>query len=354
MLNTDFFDEIRKRDAQEIINHFGPQAGKLLLKHAELEEKFGQECVEDGVKMTPLTDEFITEEARQCALDVRATTAKLIRMFSNKEMQLKLKQYETKSDEFNEYLRTFEKLKMLYGNKLNTPLEEVNSIKENLKNTQVKQQKALETRDTKKDSFDKYVEECNKSKEQRDAQIKVLSEAVGSEKANRDNEITNAVEKGLKAEEELREEHKAQVAALEKEIAMYTKQLKEVNTANKKEEEELRKEYKKATNEYIANMGSYDLDVNNQTIDNQKCQAEYEDTAADLAQIKEEYSMRLEEKKKRDQIAAIMQKKTDEQKAQMNKLVRAAEYLQAHWRGLQARKEAEKARKGKKKKKKKK
>jgi hypothetical protein len=64
--------------------------------------------------------------------------------------------------------------------------------------------------------------------------------------------------------------------------------------------------------------------------------------------------MRVEEKKKRDQIAAIMQKKTDEQKVLMNKLVRASEYLQAHWRGLQARKEAEKARKGKKKKKKKK
>lgn len=59
--------------------------------------------------------------------------------------------------------------------------------------------------------------------------------------------------------------------------------------------------------------------------------------------------MRVEEKKKRDQIAAIMQKKTDEQKVLMNKLVRASEYLQAHWRGLQARMEAEKARKGKKK-----
>lgn len=96
---------------------------------------------------------------------MRASTAKLIRTFSDRELQLKLKQYETKSDDFNEYFRTFASLKELYGNKLNTPLEEVNSIKENLKNTQVKQQKAQETRDTKKDSFDKYIEECNKSKE---------------------------------------------------------------------------------------------------------------------------------------------------------------------------------------------
>jgi hypothetical protein len=165
MLNTEFFAEIKKKDPQEIINHFGPKAGKLLIKHADLEERFNQECVEDGVKMTPLNDEFISPEAYKCAIDVKASTAKIIREFTPKEMQLRLKQYENKSDDFNEYLKTFENLKMLYGNKLNTPLEEVNSIKENLKNTQLKQSKALETRDTKKDSFDKYIEECNKSKE---------------------------------------------------------------------------------------------------------------------------------------------------------------------------------------------
>lgn len=219
--------------------------------------------MEDGVKMTPLTDELITPEATQTAHAVKASTAKLIRTFADKEMQLKLKQYETKSDDFNEYFKTFENLKSLYGQKLNTPLEEVNSIKENLKMYQIKQQKALETRDTKKDSFDKYVEECTKSKEQRDAQIKVLAEAVGSERQNCDNEITNAIEKGHKSELELEEEHKLQVTALEKEIQQLTKMLKEVHTSNKKEEDELRKEYKKASNEYTANMNSYDLDVNN-------------------------------------------------------------------------------------------
>ena len=115
MLNEEFFNDIRKKDDQEIINHFGPQAGKLLIKHGDLEEKFNQECVEDGVKMTPLTDEFITDEARACALDVKASTAKLIRTFASKEMQLKLKQYESKSEDFTEYFKTFEKLKSLYG-----------------------------------------------------------------------------------------------------------------------------------------------------------------------------------------------------------------------------------------------
>ena len=51
-------------------------------------------CVEDGIKMTPLDDEFITEEARTCALDLRSTTAKLLRAFSDKKMQIKLKTHE--------------------------------------------------------------------------------------------------------------------------------------------------------------------------------------------------------------------------------------------------------------------
>ena len=48
-----------------------------------------------------------------------------------------------------------------------------------------------------------------------------------------------------------------------------------------------------------------------------------------------------------------MMQKNEEQLKQMNLLNKAAEWVQGHWRGLLARREMEKARKGKKKKKKK-
>lgn len=70
--------------------------------------------------------------------------------------------------------------------------------------------------------------------------------------------------------------------------------------------------------------------------------------------VTEEHKTRLEERKKREEIIAMMKKKDDEQQKQMNMLHRAAEWMQAHWKGLLARKEMEKARKGRKKKKKKK
>ena len=88
--------------------------------------------------------------------------------------------------------------------------------------------------------------------------------------------------------------------------------------------------------------------------ENQKCEGDYEDTANDLKEIEDEYAQRLEERRKREEINLIMQKKKDEQNAKFEKLGKACEYIQAHWRGMLARKEMEKARKGKKKKKKKK
>ena len=47
-------------------------------------------------------------------------------------------------------------------------------------------------------------------------------------------------------------------------------------------------------------MEAYDRELNQNTIDNQKTQSEYDDTYSDLLELKEEYKLRLQEKKKRD------------------------------------------------------
>ena len=107
MLNQEFFEEIRKKDSTDILNHFGPKIGKLLLRHADLEDKFNTVCVEDGVKMTPLDSEFSTEEARQIATEIKLTTAKMVREFQIPENQLKLKAYEHKSPEFAAFIESY-------------------------------------------------------------------------------------------------------------------------------------------------------------------------------------------------------------------------------------------------------
>jgi len=84
-------------------------------------------------------------------------------------------------------------------------------------------------------------------------------------------------------------------------------------------------------------------------------QKEFDDADEQLRQVKEQWSERLEEKRKRLDLQAIIdRRKAEQDKAQMQ-LNKAAEWVQAHWRGRLARIEMDKARKkGKKRGKKKK
>ena len=144
------------------------------------------------------------------------------------------------------------------------------------------------------------------------------------------------------------------MAKLLKERDTLQNKMKEMEKANGNAEKEDRKTFVKVLQDYINNMNQYDQEMTTTVTENKKYEGEYEDTANDLREIEAEYNQRLEERKKRDEIAAIMQKKKNEQNAKIEKLSRACEWIQAHWRGLLARNEMAKARKGKKKKKKKK
>lgn len=82
---------------------------------------------------------------------------------------------------------------------------------------------------------------------------------------------------------------------------------------------------------------------------------ERDDTRADLmeqenqlAQIREQWAERLEEKRKREALQKIMDEKKAQQQKEQNTLDMAARFLQAHYRGMLARRDMEKARKGKK------
>jgi len=140
-------------------------------------------------------------------IDLRGTISKLVRAFSNRENQLKLKAYEQKSAEFNAFQDSILQLQKLFTYKLNTPLEDVNSIKDNLKQLKEKTETLTDHRNSKKDQYDKYVEECNKSRELRGITMKILSQQVGTEKVDCETQIQDAKEKGMKDEEELKLSH---------------------------------------------------------------------------------------------------------------------------------------------------
>lgn len=143
------------------------------------------------------------------------------------------------------------------------------------------------------------------------------------------------------------------MTVLRKKIETLEKQLAELRNTNKLSEAALHKEHIKYDNQYRDNLLAYDTEMNQNMRTKQQAQETYEQVHHELVLITDELKQRQEERKKRDEILAILKKKNDEQNKQMTLLHKAAEWVQAHWRGLLARREMEKARKGKKKKKKK-
>lgn len=184
LLNEDFFAEIRKSD-EDVINQFGPQVGKLLIKHGQLEDDFTNNCLGDGgVKMIALDDEETTDEQRKTILDLQITTQKIVRIFtSDHEMFLKLQSYKVNSPDFSAFMETVGKLNELMEFKLYTPKEEVDAIRKNQRVLEDRVLKLKEQYHSKKDAYDKYCEECTKSKELRDANIKALREQISNVQA---------------------------------------------------------------------------------------------------------------------------------------------------------------------------
>lgn len=110
MLNKDFFEDIRvkvsKDGGNDVINNFGNKLGKMIIRHAEHEDEFNTICVPDGVKIVP-DDENIEPAQVDCKIALRSSTLKLVRAFSEKENQMKLKSYNTKAPELEALKSTF-------------------------------------------------------------------------------------------------------------------------------------------------------------------------------------------------------------------------------------------------------
>lgn len=165
--------------------------GSLLHEHAALEQSFKQNNIGPDGKMTPLDDQFLPEEAKKTAVKLRKTTANLVRHFQAPQLQLKLKASlgESRSSEFATLIESFEQMKKLWWTKLTTPLEEVNSIKEQLRILKSRTEKLREIHDTKKEHLQKYEEESKEQKEQREQEIQTLKTTIGSENASKENEL---------------------------------------------------------------------------------------------------------------------------------------------------------------------
>ena len=82
-------------------------------------------------------------------------------------------------------------------------MEEVKAISLSRKVLITKTDKLQDLRDTKKEAYDKQIEDCSKSKEQREAQKKILNEQIRKEDENRIDSVTDNIDIGVTGKKSL-------------------------------------------------------------------------------------------------------------------------------------------------------
>lgn len=118
-------------------------------------------------------DEDLPEEAKTVAVNLKKTTSNLVRTFyNNQDLLIKLKQFgDARNSDMMQFIDTYTDLQKLWATKLVTPLEEEESMQQQIAEIEEKNKAHQDTRNTKKVQFTKYNEENTEQKEQRDNEI---------------------------------------------------------------------------------------------------------------------------------------------------------------------------------------
>lgn len=183
---------------------------------------------------------------------------------------------------------------------------------------------------------------------------KTLQDQVQDEKHDRETKIAESKEKGQIQAKELQIQHEETMTTLKKQQKKMKAELDKIVTANAKVEKELEKMNGNRFNNLDTMMTQHDTEIRGAETTMTRAQADYDEVSADLGQSKDEFSLLKQEQGKREEIQKMLEAKNKEFTDKMDRLNRASQFIQAHWNGMQARKERDKAMKGKRKKKKKK
>ena len=135
---------------------------------------------------------------------------------------------------------------------------------------------------------------------------------------------------------------------LQTELDELTQQLTEVKKANQDAEKALMGNFENADKAYTDALDSYDTEMREKNKERDDTKADLDEQEYHLSQIRDQWAERREEKRKREALQKIMDEKKEKHEKEMNTLHEAARFLQAHYRGMLARRDMERARKGKK------
>jgi len=146
----------------------------------------------------------------------------------------------------------------------------------------------------------------------------------------------------------MKQRHDAKMKELKEEIMRLNDDLAGVKSENSLAERTLLTQYDGADKQYTEALNSYDTEMSEKTKEKNEAENDCQDAEYQLSQIRDQWTERVEEKRKREALKAIMDKKEAEQRKKLDTINKAAQFLQAHYRGMVARRDMDKARKGKK------
>ena len=156
------------------------------------------------------------------------------------------------------------------------------------------------------------------------------------------------ISKGQAIKEASEKRHAETMTALQAEIEQLTSQYNTMKDENQRYEKTLLGQFDGADKQYTEALESYDTDMRDKNKERDEMQGDLDDQLQQLAQIKEQWAERIEEKRRREALDEIIKRKEEAQRKQQDTLHSAARFLQAHYRGMLARREMDRARKGKK------
>jgi DNA repair exonuclease SbcCD ATPase subunit len=272
-----------------------------------------------------------------------------VRIFRRDDMRARLlKEFKDIKVEPYPFLETFKLMKNLWIDKLCTSLEEFNRNQEQLSISKKRVSELEEQLQKKTNDKDTFTNLAKEQKDQRTKEISELKETQANlrqDKVKKEEELLSKGDNDLKNLREAHEERKNQLRA---EIDRLEQELKATKKLNGDEESALVGKYEIAEKGYKDTLETYDQDMRENIKQKDNAQKAYDEEFAHLKSVREQWEERQEENRKREALQKIIDERKRVQQKKLDTLNKAAQFLQAHWRGMMQRKEQEKARKGKK------
>ena len=153
------------------------------------------------------------------------------------------------------------------------------------------------------------------------------------------------VEQADEIKERMRQDHESTMKRLTDERNALYEQLKNIKAANQNAEREAYNDFSSTYTVYNNALSNYDEEMSTDLKEKIRETQDLKEKTQSLHNLQQLWQERLNERRKREELDNMIKQKKEAQEKEIVLMNKAATWLQAHWRGLVARKEYEKSKK---------